>query len=446
MKYIPREIEEKILKRLDSDLITALIGARQVGKTTLLMRIKEIVTSKGIISEQRSFYFTFDDPILRTEISSNFKFLESEIEKSTGETFPGKTPVFIIIDEVQKAPQIFDWLKIIYDKYRDKVKIIISGSSSPAIKKGSVESLAGRITYLKLSPFSLGEIISEEIKVKLPNPLWTLLTSNNLKNIILERQALLYKNKETLNKILELILISGTLPAVYTAKTLEEKGLRLSSMVNTYLERDIRALNEVGNLNDYTNLLKIMSFELGSIFNLLSISKDLGITYNTIKKYVSILKDTFILNSIQPLLTRERKKLVKSEKIYFFDVGVANFLAKRTEKEHLHGNIAGFIFENILIKSFEAENKNQIIPLGQYFWRDYEGHEIDFVIEKDVKNYIPIEISLAKDIEKNKVKNFSVFFRNFKETPFGIILYRGDFKEEKIEGKPIYLLPWWLWW
>lgn len=446
MEYIKRELEEEVLKRLRSNLITAVIGPRQVGKTTLLMRIKEYIASKGVISENASFYFTFDEPLLRTEISNNFKFLETEIEKSTGEAFPGKKELLLIIDEVQKAPQIFDWLKIIYDKYKNRIKIIISGSSSLAIKKGSVESLAGRITFLKMYPFSLREMINDEIKIELPEPLWKSLPANNMKDYFLTRQAILYKHKEALDKLLERVLIIGSLPAVYTAKTTEEKNLRLSSMVETYLERDIRSLEEVGNLNDYTNLLKTISFELGSIFNLASISKDLGIAYNTIKKYISILKDTFILNAVPPLLQRGRKQLVKSDKIYFFDVGVSNFLAKRTEKEHIYGKPSGFIFENILIKSFEAANENQITSYGQYFWRDYEGREIDFIIEKDKRRHIPIEISMGKDFPKNKIKNFSVFFEKFKEAGFGIMVYRGDFKEEKIKGRPVYLLPWWLWW
>lgn len=446
MEYIKRELEEEVLKRLRSNLITAIIGPRQVGKTTLLMKIKEYVLSKGVVPEDVAFYFTFDESLLRMEISNNFKFLETEIEKSIGEAFPGKKGLLLIIDEVQKAPQIFDWLKIIYDNYKDRIKIILSGSSSPAIKKGSVETLAGRITFLKMYPFTLREMISDEMKIELPDPLWKSLPASNMKDYFLTRQALLYKHKEYLDKLLERILILGSLPAVYTAKTSEEKSLHLSSMVDTYLERDIRALGEVGNINDYTNLLKTISFEIGSTFNLASISKDLGIAYNTIKKYISILKDTFILNAVPPLLQRGRKQLVKSDKIYFFDVGVSNFLAKRTEKEHIHGKPSGFIFENILIKSFEAANENQISSHEQYFWRDYEGHEIDFVVEKDAGRYIPIEISLGKDFPKNKIKNFSVFFEKFKETSFGIMVYRGDFKEEKIEGKPVYLIPWWLWW
>lgn len=258
------------------------------------------------------------------------------------------------------------------------------------------------------------------------------------------RQALLYKHKDTLESLLEKIFIEGCLPGVYTAKSFDDKLIRLSSMVSTYLERDIRASGEVGNLDDYSNLLKTVSFEIGSILNISSISSDLGIAYNTVKKYVSILKDTFILNPLHPLFIRARKKVVKSNKMYFFDIGIANFLAKRTEKEHIR-NIGGFLFENILLKSFESENENRSAPKPFYFWRDYEGREIDLVIEHSPRQYIPVEICLGKSFPREKARNYYAFFEKFKDTQFGILIYRGDVKEERIMGKPIYLIPWWLW-
>ncbi|MBU2567291.1 MAG: DUF4143 domain-containing protein [Elusimicrobia bacterium] len=220
-------------------------------------------------------------------------------------------------------------------------------------------------------------------------------------------------------------------------------------MISTYLERDIRALGEVGNFDDYSNLLKTISFEVGSISNLNSLSSDLGIAYNTVKKYISILKDTFILNPLSPLFARARKRFVKSSKMYFFDVGVANFLSKRTEKEHIKGTTEGFLFENILIKSFESENENRSSPKNMYFWRDYEGHEIDLIFENRKRMYVPVEMCFSKSFPRGKKKNYYAFFESApggKEAPFGILVYRGDVKEEVIGRKAIYFIPWWLWW
>jgi predicted AAA+ superfamily ATPase len=441
-KYITREIEEVCLERIKSGLITAIIGARQVGKTTLLMRIRDVISKSNVISEKRIFYFSLDDPIIRSELNKNFNYIEKEIDKLLGEPLSRvKEPVLLIIDEVQKSPVIFDWLKIVYDQYPKVIKIVVSGSSSLEIKKKSSESLGGRLTFLRLYPFTLREIIIEETGVTLPNPLWNNFSQSKFIDFLLERQSLIYKYKSMLETLFERILIEGCLPAVYTSKTLDEKRLKLSSMVTTYLERDIRALNEVGSIDDFSNLLKTVSFEVGSIF----ISSELGIAYNTLKKYLSILKETFILNPLSPLFYKIRKQVVKSSKMYFFDVGVANFLSKRTEMEHIR-NIGGFLFENILIKSFESENNNQIVPKNIYFWRDYEGHEIDLIYEISEGRYIPIEMGLSRNLAKDKIINYKAFFNKFEDSPFGLFLYQGEVKEEKIFGKSVYLVPWWLWW
>lgn len=172
-EYITREIEPLCLDRMKTGLITAIIGARQVGKTTMLMKLKEIVSAKGIVPEERIFYYSLDDPILRAELNKDFRFIEKEIEKLTGESLLKlKNPIFLIIDEAQKSPVIFDWLKIIYDTYSKEIKIIISGSSALEVKGKSTESLSGRITFLKLHPLILRELVCQLTNVTLPDPLW----------------------------------------------------------------------------------------------------------------------------------------------------------------------------------------------------------------------------------------------------------------------------------
>ncbi|PKM99661.1 MAG: hypothetical protein CVU78_05065 [Elusimicrobia bacterium HGW-Elusimicrobia-2] len=449
-RYIPRQIEDTCLRRIKSGLITAILGARQVGKTTLLIKLGEIAAARGIVSKERIFYYSLDDPMLRAEIKKDFRFLEKELEKSLGEQISKiKKPILLIIDEAQKSPDIFEWIKIIYDCHRKNIKILISGSSSLGIRKKSAESLAGRITFLKLFPFTLREIITESTGINLPPPLWREFPRKKIKNYFLSRQALLYRQKILLNKLLERILIEGTLPAVYTSKLCDEKQLRLSSIVSTYLEKDIRALGEVGSFDDYSNLLKTLSFEIGSMLNLNHLSSELGIAYNTVKKYVSILKETFILNPLSPLFACARKKVVKSSKMYFFDVGIANFLSKRTAKEHIKDAAGGFLFENVLIKSYESENANRSMPGDMRFWRDYEGHEIDLVINDGDGANIPVEICRNKIFPREKLRNYYSFFTSApggKKSPFGIFIYQGDVGMEKIDKRPVYLIPWWLWW
>ncbi|OGF45409.1 MAG: hypothetical protein A2452_04505 [Candidatus Firestonebacteria bacterium RIFOXYC2_FULL_39_67] len=446
MLFIGREIENTCILRLKTNLILALIGPRQVGKTTLLNRIKDKAEELGLAEHGTDFYFSMDDAVIRAGIDKDFRYLEREISNALGRELKNeKRRVLIVIDEVQKSPEIFNWLKIVYDSYPKTIKIIVSGSSSLQLKKNSVESLAGRINFVKMFPLSLRELIAEETGKNLPEPLWLSLSEKNMESILRERQALLYAEKARLSGLLDRIMIEGTLPGIYTSTDKEEKAVKLRSLVNTYLEKDIRALGEVGSLEDYTNLLKTISYEVGSTFNLTSLSKDLGIALNTVKKYISILKDTFVLNALPPLLGSDRKKFVKNTKYYFYDIGVANSLAKRSEPEHIRA-VAGFLFENLLLKSFEAENENRSTPGEKYFWRDYEEREIDFVLETKQGVKIPVEIYSGSSFPKEKTKNYRAFFEKFKEPPYGLFIYKGDFAVIKIAEKPIYMLPWWLWW
>ncbi|MDQ7822554.1 MAG: ATP-binding protein [Candidatus Eremiobacteraeota bacterium] len=430
---------------METGLITAVIGARQVGKTTMLLKLQELIAAKGPVAGAMIFYFTFDDPLLRAELYRDAKHLEREIERRTGMPFPGDKPVLIIIDEVQKVPLIFDWLKLVYDRHCENLRLVLSGSSSPELRLGSAESLAGRITFLRLFPLSLREIIKSAWGLALPPPLWDILGGTHPMKDFISRQSLLYSHKAELENLLERILLEGCLPAVYAADTPAEKLLRLQSMIETYLERDIRAMQEIGDLNSYVSVLKTISYEIGSLLNLSSLSSDLGIAYNTLKKYISILEDTFVLNILAPMVPRVRKRSVKSSKVYFFDVGIANMLVKRTEREHIHGPVGGFLFENIMLKSFEAENRNRLARKNCYFWRDYDGHEIDLVVSAGA-HLFPVEIDYGKNLPREKLRNFKAFFEQFPESLYGIFLYRGELKEEQLGERKIFLIPWWLWW
>lgn len=447
-KYIKRGIEKKILSTLQSGFVVGLIGPRQVGKTTLLNRISTTFQQEGI-APKRIFFFNFDDVILRTKVASDFYFIPNFIEQRLNENLDRlSSPIYILIDEVQKVPQIFDWVKIIHDNFSPKVKIILSGSSSLDIQKNTAESLAGRIVYTYLYPLSIKEILEYRLNLSLINGLFknlfsfklTLADIVNVQKQILTNQ---FDQQRQLNLILEKILLDGCLPIIWTGE--KEKELIFKSLIEIYLEKDIRGLKEIGSLEDFNRLVSLVAFEIGRLINISNISSDLGIAINTVKKYLSTLQSSFVLNKLPPFFLRSRKRFIKSAKLYFYDVGVANFLAKRYILEHIKGEVSGFLFENILLKSLEAENKNSKQPLGIYFWRDYQNHEVDLVLEKGGK-LIPVEITLANQLTKEKERNLEKFFSSYSDSPFGLIVYQGQVKEIKIAEKQIFLVPWWLWW
>lgn len=348
------------------------------------------------------------------------------------------TEVFLFIDEAQKLPQIFDIVKILHDEY--KIRILLSGSASLEIQKKGAESLAGRISYLYLMPFSIREILEDRVE-KLPLPIWELFKEKDFVKILKERQAKLLKEEDWLRLFLRRMLLEGTLPAVYTAEDKEQKNLFLQSFCSVYLDREIRALREVGNLDDFTRVLLLLSFELGGLLNIASISKDLGLSINTLKKYISILLNTFLINLLPPHFKRQ-KGLIRAKKLYFLDVGVANFLAKRENLNQIDQVCA--LFENIIIKNFESYNKNRSMPFASYFFRDYAGYEIDLMIES-AGTRVGVEISLAEEVSKDKLKSLLRLTKELKlET--AVLVYQGRVKEVDLGTCKLICMPWWLWW
>lgn len=447
-RYFKREVEEKIKKWLDHGYIVAIIGARQVGKTTLLKKIE---------AEEKNpcFYYLLDDPILRQKISTDFYFLQKDIEARLGtslEKFSGK--ICLLIDEAQKAPSIFEFLKILVDTQKQKVKIVISGSSSLEIQKKSAESLAGRLQYSYLFPLSIGEILKNEIV-----PFSTsLLRSNKLClfeslingqlnwEILKKYQAPLYPYQKELAGVLEKILTDGLLPFIWQKKREADKNEYLRSVVTTYLEKDIRAAGLVKEFTAYFSFLETLAFQIGGILNLSKLSQATQVSVNTLKSHRSILEHTFIINKLPPFTRKPVAKLVKSAKIYFYDVGVANFLAGReTYKNVLDSKVSGGIFENVIIKSFESFALNQPRLVKTYFFRDYQEREVDLVTTMGEK-IIPVEITNSSVVSPRKLSNLKYFLSRYPSSQQGLVVYNGELKETKVAGHPVFFLPWWMWW
>lgn len=438
---IEREAEEKIKKWLDQNYLVALIGARQTGKTTLLQKIAQEKESKIPY-----FYYNFDDLLLRNKVASDFYFLKKDLEARLGRQIARlEKEILLIIDEAQKEPSVFELLKIFHDELGDKIKIIISGSASLEIQKKTTESLAGRAQYVYLFPLTIGEILKDKFNFS-SESLFNYLFAKKLSwEFLQKQQALLYPYVDQCETLLSQILVFGLLPGVWQRK-LEEKMAYLRSIVLLYLEKDIRTAGPVKELENFQNLLEILSFQVGGNLNLSNLSGQTQVSVNTLRSYRSILKNTFVLNFLPPFIQTPQKRIVKNPKAYFYDIGVANFLAGREKIENvLDSKASGGIFENIIIKSFEAFAKNEVLPIKTFFWRDYQGREIDLILKKETK-IIPIEITNSKNIEQRKINNLSYFFNLYPQTDYGLVIYTGELKRITCSGKSVFCLPWWMWW
>ena len=371
MKYIKRNAEEVIKKEEKLFKAILITGARQVGKTTMLKNLKPNIN-----------YITLDDMILNQSAQEDPNlFLKSN-----------KPP--IIIDEVQYAPDLLRYIKIAVDNSEEKAMFYLTGSQQFHLMKNVSESLAGRIGIVNLLGLSLREI--KEIDFNKP----FMPTDEYLKS----REE--HKIDISYDEIWD-IIHKGTMPALYQEES--DSELYYSMYVNTYIERDVRNLTQVGDTLSFLKFMISLASRIGQLLNLNSIANEVGISLPTAQRWLSILVSSNIVYLLEPYYNNIIKRAVKTPKIYFLDTGLAAYLTKWKNKDVLEaGNMAGNFFENFVIveviKSYF--NKGELRP-PLYFYRDKDKKEIDLIIESNGMLY-PIEIKKSARPIKEMIENFKV--------------------------------------
>ncbi len=379
--YIERDLEKEIESYIKNKEILAIVGTRRCGKTTLCEMI--LKKQKGKINK-----ISFDDVNM-------LRLFETDIDAFIEEHINGYDLVFI--DEVQYSKDSGKKLKYIYDT--NWTKIIISGSSAAEISIQSLKYLVGRILVFTLFPFSFREFIRAKESV-----LEKHLDGEKISEVILER----------LNKHLSEYLLYGGYPQVVLETGRERKIKVLNGIFSTYLLKEIKEILELSNNYKLMNLMKALSLQTGNIINYDELSKLSGFKYAELKRYLEVLEKTFILKQVQPYFTNKRTEIVKTPKVYFFDLGFRNIIIDNFAKERAD---MGAIYENFVFISFSYHG-------GKLkYWNTKSNAEVDFVLEKNQK-LIPIEVktnlqspkvtkSFRSFIEKYDVKKGYFFSQNF---------------------------------
>jgi len=321
----------------------AVTGPRQSGKSTLLIN-----TLRGYN------YITLDDPLAREQALTDPQFFLESIGAHT------------IIDEIQYAPGILSYIKMNIDKSRDrKGMYVFTGSQQFNLIKNLGDSLAGRIGLLDLLPFSVAEIKK----------------GLNLKT--------------TLDYFVHAAL-TGSYPELVVDKTIDIHAW-YGSYIQTYLERDIRSIHNVGNLRDFQRFMRLLAGRCSQILNMSDIAKDLGVSVPTIKNWLSILEASRIVYLLPPYYNNLGKRITKSPKIYFTDIGVVCYLTGIRDRSHLlEGPMAGPLFENFCIQELLKIFFNLGRRPGLYYLRTSNNLEVDLLIEAEAQALIPVEVKLSK--------------------------------------------------
>lgn len=371
MKYIKRSAENVIRKQEKIFKAVLITGSRQVGKTTMIKNVKSDIN-----------YVTLDDMLLNQSANEDPSlFLKSN-----------KPP--IIIDEIQYAPDLLRYIKIAIDNSDKKAMFYLTGSQQFHLMKNVSESLAGRIGILNLLGLSLREI--KEVDFNEPFV--------PIEEYFEKREK--FNTKISYDEIWS-IIHKGTMPALYQ----EESDFEMfySMYVNTYIERDVRNLTQVGDTLTFLKFMTALASRIGQLLNLNSVATEVGITVPTAQRWLSILVSSNIVYLLEPYYNNIMKRAVKTPKIYFLDTGLVSYLTKWKDKEVLEsGNMAGNFFENFviveIIKSYY--NSGELRP-PIYFYRDKEKREIDLIIEQNGKLH-PIEIKKSANPSKDMISSFKV--------------------------------------
>ena len=364
---IPRHLTSKILALAQKFPVITITGPRQAGKTTL---IKNIFPTKT--------YFSLEDPDIRLIAQEDpRKFLEAN-------------PGGLILDEVQRTPEIFSYIQTIVDKANKDGMFILSGSQSFLLSDKISQSLSGRAAIFNLLPFSMSELAGTQ----------------------------------TQPKIIDTFVFKGGYPRIYD-KDINPVDF-FPSYVQTYIERDIRQLQNVHNLDLFTRFLKLCAGRVGQLLNLTNLANECGISVNTAKSWLSLLESSYIIYLLRPHHQNFNKRLIKMPKLYFYDTGLLCYFlglesASQTTFHYLHGEM----FENLIISEILKFRIHQGLPPNCYYWRDSKGNEIDCLLEWG-SQLIPIEIKSTQTMNSKLWKGLQYWNKLSGQIAEAAIIYGGE--------------------
>lgn len=436
--YTYRMSESTLYASFERSYVTALLGPRRVGKTTLVQHYHQLHDDRCWV-ELNMDRLSNRQRIAKEELAL---MIEEQALKPLGQQ-----KIWVIIDEAQKCPELFEQIKIIYDEYKDqdKIKFILTGSAHLDLHHLSTESLAGRVDLRYLREFNLREIASHANPSQIFPPgsaFDSLFFSNDIE--LLEN---LHRTLRPYNKIfkdaLNTHLIWGGLPEVLQEAKSGNRLKYLGDYLQTYLEEDVRAIESISDLTLYHHLMKISAEQTGSIRDDKKIIEALYCARNTLNKYRGYLKSTLQYTEIYPYIDSVVKRLVKSPKGYMTNNGLISYLTGLTELSIL--NISGLIghrFENWFLNELLSWQGTTSEHHSVHYWRTATGMEVDFVVTQGNK-IIPFEITYASQIQSKKIRNLTSFLRAERRAEVGVCVYMGDFKFDR-ENKIIFLPAWML--
>lgn len=438
-RYVIRVNEAFFFESFDRPFISALLGPRRVGKTTLL------TLYMASDPEKKWVHLTMDVLTQRNRIAR--EELAIMIEEEALQRIGGPKKIWVFIDEAQKCPELFDQIKLIYDAHQgtDHIKFILTGSAHLNLHKLTSESLAGRVELLNLREFNLREMaLLQHRDLVLPyDGAFDIIFNTKRFELLKEKFLELRPFQKVLNSSLESYFIWGGLPEAIEEPSEKFRLKYLGDYLQTYLEKDVRAIDAIGDLQLYQNLMKISAELTGSTRNDKKIANALHCSTNTLLKYRNYLLATLQYTELFPYIQSSVKRLVKSPKGYLINNGLVSYLTGIYDLSVLKTTgMIGHRFENWFLNEVQTWLDTQCERHQIYFWRTAGGAEVDFVIELG-NQVIPFEITYSSYIEAKKWNNLKNFIRSSPRSSLGVLCYSGPLSFDE-ENKILFLPAWML--
>ena len=364
--YYTRDIASQVNKLQKEFPVVSVTGPRQSGKTTFLQHHFADYT-----------YFNLENPQIRERIASD------------PEQFLIQNPKNVIIDEVQRLPELLSYIQVHVDQYQDMGSFVISGSQNLLVSEHISQSLAGRAAYQTVLPFSMRELQRHGLTA-----------------------ASWYDQ-----------LLKGFYPVLYSREV--SFASFYSQYIRTYVERDARLIKNIQNLSQFQKFMGLLAGRVGQIVNISSLAGDTGIAPNTAEDWISILEASYLVYRLQPYYKNMGKRLIKSPKLFFYDTGLLCSLLNISSTQELTNHFAiGGIFENYVISEVVKAISISGASASVFFYRDSKGNEVDLVIDTGGK-LIPIEIKSSATYHRDFHHGLDYWRKVVDSNVAGLIVYGG---------------------
>jgi predicted AAA+ superfamily ATPase len=378
---IPRSAESTIRQLASGYPVVAVTGPRQSGKTTLV---------RTMFADRP--YITLED------------LDERDFAVQDPRGFLSRFPDGAVLDEVQRAPDLFSYLQGLVDEDGRRGLFVLTGSQQFDLLSNITQTLAGRVALVPLLPFTLAEL----------------------------QQA------EQAPEALEDLLFTGLYPPVHDRGL--DPGIWFGNYIRTYVEREVRQMINVRDLSAFQRFLRMCAARTGQLLNLSGLAVDCGITHNTARAWISVLEASYIVHLLQPHFQNFNKRLVKTPKLYFYDPGLAAWLLGIQNPSQLTTHPQrGALFETWVLSELLKARFNRALASNLYFWQDRSGHEVDVLVEQGA-TLVPVEVKSGKTVVPDFFANLESWTKIAGETGGRPrLVYGGDQRQSRANAE---VLPW----